>query len=141
MSMIQKIGFEFAFDPRACKNCSGYCCCGESGKIWVNQQEMLQLCTFFNINIIDFTQSCLDRFDNRFSIKERLTENGFECIFFDSIQKKCSIYTVRPLQCRHYPFWKDTDQALNECPGIHFLKEPVNLDQAFFETTLQYMHS
>jgi len=29
------------------------------------------------------------------------------CIFLDD-QKRCSIYPVRPLQCRTYPFWPET---------------------------------
>ena len=48
--------------------------------------------------------------------------NG-NCQFLEN--KKCSIYTARPMQCRAWPFWKENmntkkwnDELLNFCPGI-----------------------
>ncbi|KPA15786.1 protein belonging to Uncharacterized protein family UPF0153 [Candidatus Magnetomorum sp. HK-1] len=122
MKIIQRDNFDFAFDPNACNDCPGYCCCGEPGKIWVNAHEINQICAFLQINIIDFTDTYLNRFDNQSSIIERYTENGFECVFFDNVQKHCSIYKVRPSQCRQYPFWKHLKEqktnVVQECPGI-----------------------
>ena len=122
MGIIQKDGFDFAFDPGACKKCPGHCCCGESGNIWVSQQEILQICSLLQINPVDYIQKYLNRIGNRFSIKERFTEDAFECVFFDGPQKQCSIYAARPLQCRQYPFWehfkKHKEQVIKECPGI-----------------------
>jgi hypothetical protein len=73
-------------------------------------------------NPIDYIQKNLNRIDTRFSIKERFTELGFECVFFEGPPKQCSIYAVRPLQCRQYPFWehfkKHNEQVIEECPGI-----------------------
>ena len=90
--------------------------------IWVNQQEILQISTFLQINLIDYIQKYINRIDNRFSIKERFTEDGFQCVFFDGPKKKCSIYPVRPFQCRTYPFWEhfrlNGKQVKRECPGI-----------------------
>lgn len=50
---------------------SWYCCCGESGTIWVNQQEIVYMCCFFNTHSIDFIQHYLIPIDNRFSIKKK----------------------------------------------------------------------
>ena len=122
MGIIRREGYDFCFDPDACKDCFGYCCRGESGNIWVNQQEILQISSFLKINSIDFILKYLNRIGNRFSIKERVVENCFECIFFQGPQKRCSIYTIRPYQCRCYPFWdyfkSRTNQLLKECPGV-----------------------
>jgi Fe-S-cluster containining protein len=122
MSIIRMDGFDFSFDPSACEECPGYCCCGESGKIWVSQQEILQICSLLQMNPIDFTLGYLNRIGNRFSIKERPAERGFECVFFQSSQNRCSIYAARPFQCRQYPFWehfkKHKEQVIKECPGI-----------------------
>ncbi|MEW5802213.1 MAG: YkgJ family cysteine cluster protein [bacterium] len=122
MSIIERDGFDFSFDSDRCKDCPGSCCRGESGHIWVNQGEMLQICSFLNIPVIDFIRTCLNRVDHRFSIKERFTGQGFDCIFFEDDRKRCSIYPVRPFQCRQYPFWEyfkeHTDQVVKECPGI-----------------------
>ena len=122
MKIIIKEGFEFSFNHDACKSCTGNCCRGESGRILVDQQEIFQTSNLLQINPIDFIQKYLYRIENRFSIKERFTEDGFECIFFNGSHKKCSIFPVRPFQCRKYPFWehfrRDMEQAKRECPGI-----------------------
>lgn len=122
MDIMRKEGFAFGFDPGACENCLGYCCCGESGTIWVTQPEILQISRFLKINHIDFMQQYLNRIDNRFSIKEQVAEHGFECVFFDRIKRRCSIYAIRPLQCRQFPFWehfrKNKEHVVKECPGI-----------------------
>ncbi len=122
MGIIRRDGFNFGFDPDACTDCPGYCCRGESGYIWVNQQEILKICCFLKINSIDFMKKYLDRIGNRFSIKERFTEHDFECVFLEGPKRRCSIYAVRPLQCLRYPFWKhfrrQPDQVIKECPGV-----------------------
>ncbi|WAC06534.1 MAG: YkgJ family cysteine cluster protein [Thermodesulfobacteriota bacterium] len=122
MHIIRKDGFDFGFDPNACKSCPGNCCRGESGNIWVNHEDILSMCRFLQTNPIDFTPLYLNRINNRLSIKERVGEHGMECVFFDHRQKCCSIYPVRPHQCRTFPFWeyfkKYKDELVNECPGI-----------------------
>jgi Fe-S-cluster containining protein len=122
MGIIIKEGFNFGFNPDACRRCTGKCCHGESGRIWADQQEILQISTFLKINPIDYIQRYLNRIENRYSIKERFTQDDFECVFFDGSKNICSIYPVRPFQCRKYPFWEhfrlNMEQAIRECPGI-----------------------
>jgi Fe-S-cluster containining protein len=109
MNIMQKEGFDFGFDPNACESCPGYCCRGQSGNIWVNYEDILSMCRFLQTTPIDF-------------IKERVGEHDLECVFFDSLQKCCSIYTVRPRQCRTFPFWehfkRNKDELIKECPGV-----------------------
>jgi hypothetical protein len=122
VDIVQMDGFDFAFNPSACDACAGSCCCGESGNVWVSQQEMNRICEVLRMNCIDFMEKYLQRVGNRFSCKERVTEHGLECIFFQGIEKKCSIYAVRPSGCRSYPFWDHfktcPQQVGKECPGI-----------------------
>ena len=58
----------------------------------------------------------------RFTIKEIAYEGGYGCVFFDMQKKMCSIYDVRPSQCRTFPFWEyfkeNIDEVVTECPGI-----------------------
>lgn len=115
-------GFDFVFDPGSCETCPGNCCCGESGNVWVSQQEMNRICEFLQMNHIDFIEKYLCRVGTRFSCKERVTALGLECIFFQGAEKKCSIYPLRPSGCRTYPFWNHfkthPEQLVTECPGI-----------------------
>ena len=57
------------------------------------------------------------------SLKEK---SGGECVFHDGETNRCSIYPVRPLQCRLFPFWpvllasRDAwDEAALTCPGMN----------------------
>jgi len=122
MGIIQRNDFDFSFDPSACKGCTSLCCRGEHGYIWVTHKEILQICSFLKTNTVDFIRTYLNRIGNRLSIKEHFTEQGFECVFFDDLKNQCSIYAVRPFQCRQYPFWeyfkKHKEQVIKECPGI-----------------------
>ena len=122
VSIMWKDGFDFGFDPAACTDCPSHCYRGKSGRVWLSQQEIFQICSFLNMNPIDFIQTYLMRMENRLSIKERHSGHDFECVFLEGSQKKCSIYAVRPDQYRRFPFWdyfrKHTDQAVKECPGV-----------------------
>lgn len=122
MDLVQMDGFDFIFDPGACEICPGHCCCGETGNVWVNQQDISRIRGFLHMSSIDFMERYLRRVDNRFSCKEHVVEQGLECVFFQGAEHKCSIYAVRPSGCRSYPFWDHfkthADQLVKECPGI-----------------------
>lgn len=132
MDIVSKDGFDFDFDSRACEICPGNCCCGESGNVWLDQQEMDRICGMLQMNIVDFIEKYLRRVGNRFSCKERVSEYGMECIFFERAARKCSIYAVRPSGCRSYPFWDyfkiHIDHVSKECPGIKKKELRVNPD-------------
>ena len=120
--MIQKEGFKFAFNPTACESCGGRCCIGESGYIWVNDTEIQNIASFLAISVDEFRDKYLIKAKNKFSIKEKPFENGYACVFFDEKNRNCSIYDVRPTQCRTFPFWDyfktNISEVKKECPGI-----------------------
>ena len=127
MPIVKKDGFDFTFDPRACAGCQGNCCRGRPGNIWVNTAEIYSISDFLRISIIDFIQKYLRPIDNRYSLREIPIADGFDCVFFDAKKIACSIYTVRPFQCRQFPFWeiyRTRSQALiAECPGVKIIIE------------------
>ncbi len=117
--IIQKEGFPYKFDSKACSKCDGNCCIGESGYIWVSPKEIKEIASFLKIDEEIFKKRFLIKVGYRYSIKEKPYKNGFACIFFD---KGCSIYEVRPKQCRTFPFWDyfktRVDELKKECPGV-----------------------
>ncbi len=127
-SLITKAGFNFAFDEDACSSCRGKCCCGQTGYVWLSSYDIDKIVLFLKTNFVDFKEKFLRKKGNKFALKEKdnPTENGFECIFFDSIKMECSIYEARPAQCKEYPFWqefkKDITFLFKECPGVTLLK-------------------
>lgn len=132
MDGVQKDGFDFVFDPGACETCSGLCCSGASGNVWVSHQEMVRICSFLQMHFIDFRERYLRRVENRYCLQERIVADAMECIFFDGNQKKCSIYALRPSGCRSYPFWdhfkSHPEQLIKECPGVRGKKGEQGID-------------
>jgi Fe-S-cluster containining protein len=78
---------------------------------------------FVNKSVQEFATIYLKKVKHRYSLVEKkLDEDDYACIFFDEKTSRCTIYPVRPLQCRTFPFWEqfknDEDEVRKECPGI-----------------------
>lgn len=104
-----------------CTEC-GKCCTGSPGYIWVTEHEIIAIADFLNLSIDDFSARYLRVVDDRISLLE-LPKN-FDCIFLKD--KKCQIYSVRPKQCRTFPWWpknlkskEDWQEAAKFCEGIN----------------------
>lgn len=121
--LIKKSGYNFSFDPKACESCSGNCCIGESGYIWINIVEIEALAKYLGLTLDSFREKCLFKVGYKYSIKEiELEDNSFACSFFDLEKRRCSIYEYRPMQCRTFPFWEyfknNEKEVYKECPAI-----------------------
>lgn len=123
--MTTKENFNFSFDESACASCGGACCVGESGFIWINEAEMSELAALLQISKTELKERYLYRKDGRYSIAEKPYDGGAACVFFDEINKNCSVYPARPKQCRSYPFWDrykgscaDLSELCAECAGV-----------------------
>lgn len=123
IDLVTKDGYNYKFNPTACESCGGACCTGESGYIWVKYQEIEKMAQFLELTIEEFATMYLRKVKHRYSIIEKkIDTDNYACIFFDNNIKQCTIYPVRPLQCRTFPFWeifkKDIEEVKKECPGI-----------------------
>ena len=115
--------YSYSFDQNKCETCDGNCCIGESGYIWINKQEQKKLAIHLGIKKDQLIDEYLLKVDYKYTIKEKqIGENNFACIFFDLTKKQCSIYDVRPTQCRTFPFWEyfknNINEVKEECPAI-----------------------
>lgn len=121
---IQK-GFNYGFDGSKCEKCGGKCCTGESGNIFINNEEIEKLSKHLKLSIEEFRAKYLKKVSFKMSLKEKKFENGYACVFFDEEHRKCGIYAFRPKQCRTFPFWdyfKTHQKELEEeCIGICYL--------------------
>ena len=115
----------------ACRRC-GRCCAGEPGVVWVNAREVHAMSLHLGISTDDFRVRFLRRVSFRISLRER--PNG-DCVLLDN---GCSVYPVRPRQCRSFPFWKEAlhspesfKQAIRSCPGVGSgkLYSPAEIDR------------
>lgn len=123
MNLLHNENYSYQFDPSACEACGGHCCRGESGYIWVKYSEIEQIASYLELEIENFATMYLRKVKHRYSLVEKkLAEDDYACIFFDDTKRRCSIYPVRPLQCRTFPFWEqfkqNEEEVRKECPGI-----------------------
>lgn len=106
-----------------CKNC-GKCCYGFPGYVWISEKDIENISKFLKISKFLFLQKYTRKIGEKISLKE-LKGPNFECIFLKD--KKCQIYSVRPYQCKSYPFWRENlkskkhfeEYVLKNCKGAH----------------------
>jgi uncharacterized protein len=122
---LEKPGYKYKFKISACVACEGRCCIGNSGYIWTSVEEQKAIAELLKIKIDEFKKEYLIFVNGKYSIKELKINDVYYCVFFDTEKKCCSIYDVRPEQCRSFPFWEyyrdETDLIMDECPGIEKL--------------------
>jgi len=121
--MIEQEEFPYKFDELKCSTCEGNCCIGEPGYIWVTQDEIKKIALTLDIELDEFIEKYLRKVGYKYSLKEiHLYDDSYACEFFDIIKKQCSIYDMRPVQCRTFPFWdyfkSNIEELKQECPAI-----------------------
>jgi Fe-S-cluster containining protein len=102
-----------------CTRC-GNCCTGQPGLVWVSDAEVNAIAAFRGDKLDEATALYTRPFQAGRSLREKA--NG-DCIFFEQDQG-CTIYPVRPRQCRTWPFWEsntatpeDWGETCKVCPG------------------------
>jgi Fe-S-cluster containining protein len=109
-----------------CQGCGGCCSGPGEGYIWITRPEIEIIADFLKMAVGQFRQKYLKRAGLRTTIIEHQTTK--DCIFLHSGAggKQCAIYSVRPCQCRSWPFWAsnlaspgDWNKAAQNCPGIN----------------------
>lgn len=113
-----------------CTEC-GKCCTGSPGYVWVTEQEINAIATHLNLTVDDFSARYVRLVDERYSLLEHA--QTYDCAFLKD--RKCQIYSVRPKQCRTFPWWpknlkskEDWQNAAKFCEGITFQAPRVPLE-------------
>src|SRR4029077_20051887 len=86
-----------------CTEC-GQCCTGGPGYVWITDQEIEEMSQFLALTREAFLKQYTRQVGERIALLERLSlEGNYDCIFLKN--RKCTLYKVRPKQCRTYPWW------------------------------------
>jgi Fe-S-cluster containining protein len=87
--------------------------------VWVTGADLDRIAAHLGADREDLTATSVRRVGRRRSLRER--PNG-DCVFYAN---GCTIYPVRPRQCRTFPFWPEDltsrrrwERLARECPGI-----------------------
>lgn len=103
-----------------CVQC-GRCCGGAPGYVWLDQEELKAIAKHVGLPAKEFRRIYVRRLWRKMTLKER---GNYDCVMLDAAGR-CTVYPVRPLQCRTWPFWpvnlksrKSWREARRRCPGI-----------------------
>ncbi|NUQ63947.1 MAG: YkgJ family cysteine cluster protein [Pirellulales bacterium] len=103
-----------------CTGC-GDCCTGAPGYVWVDEEEIALLASRLGLGVDAFEEEYVRLVGRRKSLLE--FPNG-DCVFFDNVDRRCSVYDSRPRQCRTWPFWESNlktrrtwAETCRSCPG------------------------
>lgn len=111
-----------------CTQC-GNCCTGPPGTVWFTPDEGREMAKRLGLDEDAFYARYAHKVDGRWSLRERQTPAGYDCVFLERSSDKaaCSIYGARPAQCRTWPFWPEnlasprawiTVKRRTPCPGM-----------------------
>ena len=110
-----------------CTQC-GNCCTGPPGFVWYDEEESKKIADHAGITEDELRTRFSFKFNSHWSLGETKTQYGYDCIFLtrdESGHGTCSIYPVRPHQCRTWPFWPENlkntrrwKDAATDCPGM-----------------------
>ncbi len=102
-----------------CTQC-GDCCTGAPGFVWITDEELEALAAFLGQPLDAVRDLHTRTARGRRTLREKA--NG-DCVFYDRA-KGCTVYRVRPAQCRTWPFWdsnvetpEDWKHTAEACPG------------------------
>ncbi len=120
----------------SCTQC-GNCCTGGPGYIWISDREIGRLAEYLALTPEQVVRKYCRNVAGRFSLKEKLRDGLHDCVFLEQVREvsadgacrsprlMCSVYPVRPLQCRTWPFWEGNlaspdnwNRAGTRCPGL-----------------------
>lgn len=108
----------------SCTQC-GQCCCGEPGIVYFSPEEFDRLVAYLEekrgLTRETIIREYMWRYRDSYTARDDFPDG--HCIFFDH---GCTVYDVRPSQCRDFPFWRcnlgskaDWDEAAKHCPGMN----------------------
>ncbi len=106
-----------------CTQCSA-CCRFDPGYVFLSASDLKRFSDSFKMEKRDFVDKYCRIVDmggyKRLSLKEK---ENYDCIFWNG---GCTVYELRPLQCRSYPFWRPFlesreawDREAVNCPGMN----------------------
>jgi Fe-S-cluster containining protein len=114
-----------------CQGCGGCCAGPNSGYIWVTEKEIEFIADFLKQPV----EAVKEKYTKRVRFKTTIIEqpDTNDCIFLRKTGGRlgCMIYSVRPNQCRTWPFW--TENIANSCEWNETAKKcgGINRGRAF----------
>ncbi|MGF1633381.1 MAG: YkgJ family cysteine cluster protein [Phycisphaerae bacterium] len=117
----------------SCTQC-GNCCTGPPGYVWISDVEIDRLAEYLKLPRAEVIKRHVKKVGGGLSLKERRNVRGqHDCVFLETrtdaqgrvTTRTCTVYPVRPMQCRTWPFWEGNlsspeawEAGRTRCPGM-----------------------
>ena len=95
-------------------------CCEQKGFVYLTEDDLQRIAAFVGMTAAAFERKYVYRTRNRMRLRVPREVN---CHFLKD--GGCSIHTVKPVQCRAFPYWpelleskREWKKAARYCPGI-----------------------
>lgn len=95
-------------------------CCRQHGFVYLTEADLARIAEHLGLTATEFERRYVYRTAHLLRLR---TPRGVRCRFLRD--DGCSIHTVKPTQCRIFPFWPEMVQSRREwfaagnfCPGI-----------------------
>ncbi len=105
---------QFACQPGCTK------CCNVSGFVYITETNAKEIAAYLGLTAEEFEKKYLVRFRKVLRLRK---PRRSQCHFLN--ENGCSVHSVKPVQCRLYPFWpefvekrKAWEAERKACPGI-----------------------
>ena len=108
----------------SCVRC-GVCCGSEPGTVRFTKGELSAMARALGMTEEQFTRIYIW---HKYGIPSLREQPNYDCIFLKKTEDcpECQIYSVRPSQCRTFPFWPEMledkhvwDWYASSCPGMN----------------------
>lgn len=95
-------------------------CCDRHGFVYITEEDLVRIAAYVGISAADFEAKYVYRTRHQLRLRKPGTS---QCHFLTATG--CSIHSVKPVQCRLYPFWPELVEYRDvweyegrKCPGI-----------------------
>lgn len=130
MNPLDQRAYFFDAGIRFTCRCCGACCTGAPGIVRIDKSRIAAIAHHLDLPVSRVVEQYLVTTEDEYRVRE--ADDG-RCLFFEN---GCRIYSVRPTQCRTFPFWFANlrsevrwEAIRKECPGIgtgrHYTKNEI----------------
>ena len=95
-------------------------CCRQKGFVYLTQSDLARIATFLGMTAAEFERRFVYRTKRQLRLR---IPRQVQCHFL--LDGGCSIHSVKPAQCRIFPFWPELVESRREwrktaryCPGM-----------------------
>ena len=106
-------------DKLDCAKCPAFCC-RSAGYVEVRRVDIRRLAKFFKITVRAFEERYLVEVTRKGS---KRIKAGYETCQFLGADRRCTVYSARPTDCRGYNCWEVDDRTVFDY--ARFVQQPV----------------